>query len=87
MKEKGAKWVAVPNRNTRSAEREKLEHSRWFKNARRRRSGCEGRISAVNRRHGLNRCRYRGAEGLKRSFGSGVPADNLINIGNVSAVA
>ena len=28
--EKGVKWVAVPNRSTRSAERKKKEHSRWF---------------------------------------------------------
>jgi hypothetical protein len=32
----------------------------------RRRTGCERRISVVKRRHGLNRCRYRGAEGMKR---------------------
>jgi hypothetical protein len=40
--EKGVKWVAVPNRSTKSAERKKKEHSRWFKKAQRWRTGCEG---------------------------------------------
>ena len=30
VEQKGVKWVAVPNRNTKSAERKKKEHSRWF---------------------------------------------------------
>lgn len=83
--EQGVKWVAVPNRNTRSVERKKKEHSRWFKKAQRWRTGCEGRISVLKRRHGLTRCRYRGTEGLKRWVGLGVMADTLINIGNVLA--
>jgi len=85
VEEQGVKWVAVPNRHTRSAERKKKEHSRWFKKAQRWRTGCEGRISVLKRRHGLNRCRYRGAEGMKRWVGFGVMADTLINIGNVLA--
>jgi IS5 family transposase len=35
----------------------------------------------VKRRHGLNRCRYKGQNGMKRWVGLGVIADNLINIG------
>jgi hypothetical protein len=38
-------------------------------------------ISVVKRRHGLNRCRYRGDAGMKRWVGLGVIGDNLINIG------
>jgi len=83
--EKGVKWVAIPNRSTRSAERKKKEKSRWFKKAQRWRTGCEGRISVLKRRHGLNRCRYRGDEGMKRWVGLGVMADALINIGNALA--
>src|ERR1700674_18117 len=82
---KGVKWVAVPNRNTKSPERKKKEHSRWFKNAQRWRTGCEGRISVLKRRHGLTRCRYRGVEGMKRWVGLGVMADTLISMGNVLA--
>jgi IS5 family transposase len=85
VEEKGVKWVAVPNRNTRSAERKKKEHSRWFKKAQRWRTGCEGRISVLKRRHGLARCRYRGTEGMKRWVGLGVMADTLIGMGNFLA--
>lgn len=49
------------------------------------RTGCEGRISVLKRRHGLGRCRYRGLEGMKRWVGFGVMADNLINIGKALA--
>jgi hypothetical protein len=35
----------------------------------------------VKRRHGLNRCRYKGETGMKRWVGLGVIADNLVNIG------
>ena len=83
--EHGVKWVAIPNRSTRSAERKAEEKSRWFKKAQRWRTGCEGRISVLKRRHGLNRCRYRGEEGMKRWVGLGVIADTLINMGNVLA--
>jgi IS5 family transposase len=82
---KGVKWVAVPNRNTKSVERKKKEHSRWFKKAQRWRTGCEGRISVLKRRHGLTRCRYHGVEGMKRWVGLGVMADTLISMGNVLA--
>jgi IS5 family transposase len=85
VEEKGVKWVAVPNRNTKSAERKKKEHSRWFKKAQRWRTGCEGRISVLKRRHGLTRCRYRGEQGMKRWVGLGVMADTLISMGNVLA--
>ena len=85
MEQKGVKWVAVPNRNTKSAERKKKEHSRWFKQAQRWRTGCEGRISVLKRRHGLSRCRYRGADGMTRWVGLGVMADTLISMGNVLA--
>jgi IS5 family transposase len=84
--EMGVKWVAVPNRNTHSAERKALEKRRWFKKAQAWRTGCEGRISVLKRRHGLRRCLYRGVEGIKRWVGLGVLADNLINIGKALAV-
>lgn len=87
VQEQGVQWVAVPNRNTRSTERKNLEKSRWFKKAQAWRTGCEGRISVIKRRHGLSRCRYSGIEGMKRWVGLGVLADNLINIGKVLAAA
>jgi IS5 family transposase len=82
----GVKWVGVPNRNTHSGERKKKEKRRWFQKAQAWRTGCEGRISVLKRRHGLRRCFYRGVEGMKRWVGLGVIADNLINIGKALAV-
>lgn len=87
VKDKGVTWIAVPNRSTRSPERKKLEKSRWFKKAQAWRTGCEGRIGVIKRRHGLGRCRYRGAEGMKRWVGLGVIADNLIDIGQALVAA
>lgn len=82
---RGVKRVAVPNRSTKSAQRKRLEKKRWFRNAQKWRTGCEGRISLLKRRHGLSRCRYRGLPGIKRWVGFGVIADNLINIGHALA--
>ena len=85
--EMGVKWIAVPNRNTHSPERKAMEKSRWFKKAQAWRTGCEGRISVLKRRHGLRRSLYRGVEGMKRWVGWGVFADNLINIGKALSLA
>jgi IS5 family transposase len=35
----------------------------------------------VKRRHGLDRCRYKGSVGMDRWVGLGVIADNVVNIG------
>jgi IS5 family transposase len=83
--EKGVRRVCIPNRSTKSAERKREQKKRWFKNGQKWRTGCEGRISVVKRRHGLNRCRYRGDHGMQRWVGLGVLADNLINIGRALA--
>src|ERR1700687_1592493 len=80
-KQKGVKRVCIPNRSTKSAERKREQRKRWFRNGQKWRTGCEGRISVVKRRHGLNRCRYKGDAGMKRWVGLGVIADNLVNIG------
>src|SRR5262249_44656378 len=85
-KKMGIKRVAIPNRSTKSEERRLLQKKRWFRKAQAWRTGCEGRISLLKRRHGLNRCRYRGDDGMKRWVGLGVIADNLINIGRVLAL-
>ena len=85
LHEMGVRRVSVPNRNTRSEERRQLQKRRWFKQGQRWRTGCEGRISVLKRRHGLSRCRYRGLTGIKRWVGLGVIADNLISIGNALA--
>ena len=80
-KAKGVKRVCIPNRSTKSTERRREQKKRWFRNGQKWRTGCEGRISVIKRRHGLNRCRYKGEAGMQRWVGLGVIADNLINIG------
>ena len=77
----GVKYVSLPNRNTHSEPRRRWEKQRWFKRAQAWRTGCEGRISVIKRRHGLARCRYHGIQGMRRWVGLSVIADNLINIG------
>jgi transposase, IS5 family len=84
-KEKGVKRVCVPNRSTKSVERRREQKKRWFRNGQKWRTGCEGRISVLKRRHGLNRSRYKGEAGMKRWVGLGVIADNLINIGRLKS--
>src|SRR5262249_60861696 len=59
----GVKRVSIPNRSTKSVERRALQKKRWFRQAQAWRTGCEGRISVLKRRHGLNRCRYRRDDG------------------------
>jgi transposase, IS5 family len=76
----GVKRVSVPNRSTRSQERRDMQKSRWFRRGQRWRTGCEGRISVLKRRHGLRRCLYPGFTGMQRWVGLGILADNLINI-------
>ena len=78
---KGVKRVCIPNYNSRDPARKREQKKPWFRNGQRWRSGCEGGISVGKRRHGLNRCRYRGDNGMKRWVGLGVISDNLINIG------
>jgi IS5 family transposase len=80
-KQLGVKRVAIPSRSTKSEKRKQEQKKRWFKKAQKWRTGCEGRISVLKRRHGLNRSRYKGTQGMKRWVGLGVMADNMINIG------
>jgi transposase, IS5 family len=83
--EKGVKRVCIPSRNTKSAERKREQKKRWFKQGQKWRTGCEGRISVLKRRHGLRRCLYKGDGGMKRWVGLGVIADNLQHLGAVLA--
>jgi transposase, IS5 family len=84
-KKRGVKRVCIPNRATKSATRKREQKKRWFRNGQKWRTGCEGRISVVKRRHGLNRSRYHGDDGMKRWVGLGVIADNLISLARASS--
>jgi IS5 family transposase len=77
----GVARVSIPNYTTRDPARRERQKQRWFKRGQKWRTGCEGRISVLKRRHGLDRSRYPGLDGMRRWVGLGVIADNLINIG------
>jgi len=80
--ELGVKRVVLPGASKGSKEKER---KRWFRRALRWRTGCEGRISTLKRRHGLRRCRDRGTTGMERWVGLGVVANNLLVLGRASA--
>jgi transposase, IS5 family len=82
----GVRRWSVPNQKTKSAERKRLYRQRWFRRGQRWRTGCEGRISALKRRHGMRRCLYRGFHGMQRWVGLSVIADNVIQIGRCLAL-
>jgi transposase, IS5 family len=86
LQKMGVRQISVPNRSTKSPERRRHQKKRFFRRGQKWRTGAEGRISVLKRRHGLNRCRYRGEAGMQRWVGLGVIADNLINIGRFLAV-
>lgn len=85
--ELGVKRVSIPTCGTPSKKRKEIQKKRWFKKQQKWRTGCEGRISVLKRRHGLQRSRYKGLCGMKRWVGLGVLADNLIHIGTHMAAA
>jgi Transposase DDE domain len=77
--DRGVRRVILPRRGPKSPAQRAYERQRWFRRGQRWRVGCEGRISVLKRRHGLDRCRYHGLAGMKRWVGFGVIADNLVN--------
>ncbi len=72
----GVKKVALLGKTKKTSPSQR----RWFRSALRWRTGSEGRISALKRRHGLRRSRYRGMDGIRRWVGFGVLANNLLAI-------
>jgi len=72
------KVVRLENGRLTLAARRAHQRQRWFKRAQRWPTGCEGWISALKRRHGLKRCRYRGLQGMERWVGWAVLANNLL---------
>jgi transposase, IS5 family len=80
---RGVRRVILPRRGPKSVARRAYERQRWFRRGQRWRVGSEGRISVLKRRHGLRRCRYRGADGMSRWVGLGVIANNLVSTATV----
>ena len=77
----GVRRISIPSHDTQSVARKQRQKQRWFKELQKWRTGCEGRISVLKRRHGLRRSLYRGPNGIRRWVGLGVIADNLVHIG------
>jgi IS5 family transposase len=73
----GVNQVAMPQPGAKSPAREAHERQAWFRRGWCWRAGIEGRISGLKRRHGLDRCRYHGPEGMERWVGWGVIAHDL----------
>jgi IS5 family transposase len=69
--DRGVRHVVLPRQHRETRSRAARAALRW-------RTGSEGRISALKRRHGLRRCRYRGASGMQRWVGLGVIANDLL---------
>ena len=68
---RGVRHVVLPRQPREARSRAARAALRW-------RTGSEGRISALKRRHGLRRCRYRGQSGMQRWVGLGVIANDLL---------
>ena len=77
----GVRQVSIPSHDTKSPARKQRQKQPWFKKLQKWRTGCEGRISVLKRRHGLRRSLYKGPDGIRRWVGLGVIADNIIHIG------
>ena len=77
--ERGVRRVVLPRQGPKSPARRAYERQRWFRRGQRWRVGSEGRISVLKRRHGLDRCRYHGLDGMNRWVGLGVIANNLVS--------
>lgn len=73
----GVAKVCIPAQGRLSQEQRADQRQRWFRRGQRFRTGCEGRISVLKRRDGLDRCRYRGMDGMRRWVGWGVVSNNL----------
>jgi transposase, IS5 family len=73
-RDRGVRHVVLPRQPRETRSRMARAALRW-------RTGSEGRISALKRRHGLRRCRYRGESGMQRWIGLGVIANDLLVLG------
>jgi transposase, IS5 family len=81
----GVEQVVLPKPGAKSAKRMAHEQQRWFRHGHNWRSGIEGRISGLKRRHKLDRCRYHGTAGMERWVGWGVLTHNLRVIAQATA--
>ena len=85
-REAGVKQVALPYVGKAPPGRRAEEKGRRFREGYRFRAGIEGRIHALKRNYGLNRCLYHGERGFGRWVGWGVLAHNLAKVAGAAGV-
>jgi hypothetical protein len=69
-KANGVKRVCIPQSLHQTSGAKHEQAKPWFRNSQKWRTGREGRISVIKRRHGLNRCQDAfGASVGRRAFG------------------
>jgi len=78
--QRGIRHVILPRPGRKSSARVAYERQGWFRRGRNWRAGIEGRISGLKRRHGLDRCRYHGSDGMARWVGWAVLVHDLWRI-------
>src|SRR5256885_11786194 len=81
----GVKRVAIPAAGKLSEERQAIERTRRWKRGYRWRAGIEGRIASLRRDSGWRKSAYHGQDGMERSLGLGVIANNLRHIARAMA--
>ena len=81
----GVHHVALPHTGPPTAASRARQRARWFRQGYRWRAGIEGRIGALQRVYGLDRCPDHGADGLERWVGLGVLTANLVTIARATA--
>ncbi len=81
----GVKLVAIPAAGKVSEERQALERTRRWKRGYRWRTGIEGRIASLRRDYGWRKSASHGQDGMERSLGLGVIANNLRHIARAMA--
>ena len=79
--EMGVSRVSIPSHDTKSPARKQRQKQRWFKELQKWRTGCEGRISVLKRRHGLRRSPTKDRTASSAGSDFRVIADNVIHIG------
>jgi IS5 family transposase len=80
-KDLGVQQIILPKRGYKSKARREYEHQDWFVEGRKWHAGVEGRISVLERAHGLGRCLNHGKTGFLSWVGWGVIAGNLAVMG------
>jgi IS5 family transposase len=76
----GVKNVVIPCKGRPSKARRQVEHARGFRRLVKWRTGCEGRISYLKRRYGLDRTGFDGLEGAQTWCALAILADNTVKI-------